>query len=57
MTIDVAADRALMNKPLNDVNALIENMAQNHYQWGVNTLLYKIHNGGEGCTKLVPSII
>jgi hypothetical protein len=34
MAIDVAAGGALMNKPFNDVYGLIEDMAQNHYQWG-----------------------
>jgi len=33
MTVDAAADRALMNKNYIDAYALIEDMAQNHYQW------------------------
>jgi len=34
MTINVVAEGALMYNPLNDVYALIEDMAQNHYRWG-----------------------
>ena len=34
MTLDAAAGGALMNKRFNDPYALIEDMAQNHYQWG-----------------------
>ncbi|XP_050884395.1 uncharacterized protein LOC127087542 [Lathyrus oleraceus] len=34
MTIDAAASGALMNKPYPEACALIEDMAQNHYQWG-----------------------
>ena len=34
MTIDAAAGGALMNKPYPEACALIEDMAQNHYQWG-----------------------
>lgn len=34
MTLDAAAGGALMNKPFNDAYSLIEDMAQNHYQWG-----------------------
>jgi len=33
MTVDAAAGGALMNKNLTAVYALIEDMAQNHYQW------------------------
>ncbi|XP_050889036.1 uncharacterized protein LOC127094220 [Lathyrus oleraceus] len=33
MSIDVAAGGALLNKPYPDACALIEDMAQNHYQW------------------------
>jgi len=33
-TIDAAAGGALMNKSFNDVYGLIDDMAQNHYQWG-----------------------
>ena len=32
--IDVAASGALMDKPFNEAHHLIENVAQNHYQWG-----------------------
>ena len=35
MTIDVVADSALKNKPYPDACGLIEDMAQNHYQWGM----------------------
>jgi len=31
--VDAAADGALMNKTYTSTYALIENMAQNHYQW------------------------
>jgi hypothetical protein len=34
MTIDAAAGGALMDKPFLEAYQLIENMAQNHYQWG-----------------------
>lgn len=34
MTIDAAAGGALMNKPYPKACALIEDMAQNYYQWG-----------------------
>ncbi|MCH97087.1 hypothetical protein A2U01_0018080, partial [Trifolium medium] len=34
MTIDAAAGGTLMNNPFNDAYGLIEDMAQNHYQWG-----------------------
>jgi len=34
MTIDAAAGGALMNKPFAEAWGLIEDMAQNHYQWG-----------------------
>ncbi|XP_050915000.1 uncharacterized protein LOC127129945 [Lathyrus oleraceus] len=34
MTIDAAVDGALMSKPYPEACALIEDMAQNHYQWG-----------------------
>ena len=34
MTIDAAAGGALMDKPFQEAYELIENMAQNHYQWG-----------------------
>jgi hypothetical protein len=34
MTIDAAAGGELMDKPYNQAYQLIENMAQNHYQWG-----------------------
>src|SRR4051812_11480585 len=33
-TIDAAAGGALMDKPHDEAYNLIENMAQNHYQWG-----------------------
>ena len=33
MTIDAAAGRSLMNKNYTAAYALIEDMAQNHYQW------------------------
>lgn len=35
MTIDVVAGDALMNKPYPEAYALIDDMAQNHYQWGM----------------------
>jgi hypothetical protein len=34
MSIDAAAGGALMNKPYPEACDLIEDMAQNHYQWG-----------------------
>lgn len=34
MTIDVAADRALMNKPFDKAYALIKDIVQNQYLWG-----------------------
>ncbi|MCI87343.1 putative transposable element protein, partial [Trifolium medium] len=34
MTIDDAAGGALMDKSYDEAKKLIENMAQNHYQWG-----------------------
>ena len=34
LSLDVAAGGALMDKPYNEAYQLIENMAQNHYQWG-----------------------
>ncbi|CAJ2652576.1 unnamed protein product [Trifolium pratense] len=34
LTIDAAAGGALMDKPYQEATQLIENMAQNHYQWG-----------------------
>lgn len=48
MTINASAEWALMNKPFNDVYVLIEDMAQNHYQWGSEcTLVEKnIQRGG-----------
>ena len=33
MTVDAAAGGALMNKNYTEAYALIEDMAQNHYQW------------------------
>ncbi|XP_020243612.1 uncharacterized protein LOC109821792 isoform X2 [Asparagus officinalis] len=33
MTVDAAAGGALMNKTIDDAYTLIEDMAQNHYQW------------------------
>jgi len=33
MTVDTAADGALMNKNYTEAYTLIEDMAQNHYQW------------------------
>lgn len=35
MTIDAVAGGALMNKPYPEAFALIEDMGQNHYQWGI----------------------
>ena len=34
LSIDAAAGGTLMDKPYDEANQLIENMAQNHYQWG-----------------------
>ncbi|XP_058761643.1 uncharacterized protein LOC131635058 [Vicia villosa] len=34
LSLDAAAGGALMDKPYNESYQLIENMAQNHYQWG-----------------------
>lgn len=33
MTQDVVAEGALMNKPFDESYALIDDMAQNYYQW------------------------
>ena len=33
MTVDAVADGALMNKNYTEAYALIDDMAQNHYQW------------------------
>lgn len=34
MTIDAAAEGALIDKLINETYQLIENMSHNHYQWG-----------------------
>lgn len=34
MNLNVAAGGALMDKPYDEAYELIENMAQNHFQWG-----------------------
>lgn len=34
LTLDDVVDSSLMDKPYQDAHQLIENMAQNHYQWG-----------------------
>ncbi|XP_050915546.1 uncharacterized protein LOC127130612 [Lathyrus oleraceus] len=34
MNLNVATDGALMDKPYEDAYQLIENMVQNHFQWG-----------------------
>ncbi|XP_058768516.1 uncharacterized protein LOC131642256 [Vicia villosa] len=49
MSIDAAAGRALMNKPYPDACALIEDMAQNHAQWGIEraTVEKKESHGGK----------
>ena len=48
MTIGAAAGGALMNKPYPEACALIEDMAQNHYQWGTEraTVEKKESQGG-----------
>lgn len=48
MTIDAATEEVLMNKPFNDAYALIENMAQNHYQWGSQRTLVEKSQPKEG---------
>ena len=49
MSIDAAAGGALMNKPYPDACALIEDMAQNHAQWGLEraTVEKKESHGGK----------
>ncbi|XP_058766949.1 uncharacterized protein LOC131640578 [Vicia villosa] len=49
MSIDAAAGGALMNKPYPDACALIEDMAQNHAQWGIEraTVEKKESHGGK----------
>ena len=49
MSIDAAAGGALMNKPYLEACALIEDMAQNHYQWGTEraTVEKKETQGGK----------
>ncbi|XP_058749720.1 uncharacterized protein LOC131622697 [Vicia villosa] len=49
MSIDAAAGGALMNKPYPDACALIEDMAQNHVQWGIErvTVEKKESHGGK----------
>jgi len=39
MTIDAAAGGSLMNKNYTEAYALIEDMAQNHYQWSNETTI------------------
>lgn len=34
MTVDAAVGGDFIDKPFHEAYALIENMAQNHYQWG-----------------------
>lgn len=34
MTFDIAEGKALMNKTFDESYALIEDISQNHYQWG-----------------------
>ncbi|XP_058742185.1 uncharacterized protein LOC131614643 [Vicia villosa] len=49
MSIDAAAVGVLMNKPYPDACALIEDMAQNHAQWGIEraTVEKKESHGGK----------
>ncbi|GAU39887.1 hypothetical protein TSUD_397240 [Trifolium subterraneum] len=48
LTIDVAAGGALMDKDFNGAHQLIDNMAQNHYQWGSErTLVEKSQTKGD----------
>lgn len=44
MIIDIVAERALMNKAFIDAYALIDIMAQNHYQWEANALPLRKYN-------------
>ncbi|XP_058769282.1 uncharacterized protein LOC131643146 [Vicia villosa] len=58
MSIDAAAGGALMNKPYPDACALIEDMVQNHYQWGAEraTVEKKETQGGThevGCKDMM----
>ena len=48
MTIDATSGGALMKKPYPEACALIEDMAQNHYQWGTEraTMEKKEPQGG-----------
>lgn len=43
MKLDAAASDALMDKPYEDAYQLIENMAQNHFQWGGANFYRKIN--------------
>ncbi|XP_058764753.1 uncharacterized protein LOC131638223 [Vicia villosa] len=51
LTIDAAAGGALMDKAYADAYALIESMAQNHYQWGSERAQSEKISGEKSSTK------
>ncbi|XP_058742467.1 uncharacterized protein LOC131614954 [Vicia villosa] len=51
LTIDAAAGGALMDKEYADAYALIESMAQNHYQWGSERARSEKTSGEKSSTK------
>jgi len=57
MTIDAAAGGALMDKPFQEAYELIENIAQNHYQWGSERTPVEKSQPKEECMKSATVII
>jgi len=61
MTVDAVAGGTLMNKNYTAAYALIEDMAQNHYQWTIEraSLLLLLHplKKRQICIKFLPLII
>jgi len=60
MIVDVTAGGALMNKNYTTTYALIEDMAQNHYQWINERAITAIPSPSKKrqvCTKFLPLII
>lgn len=51
MTIGVVVGGALMDKPYNEAYQLIENMAQNHHQWGAEHVKIEKTSQREACSK------
>lgn len=52
MTVDVVTRWALMDKPFSEAYKLIENMAQNHYQWGCKHTLVEKSQTKDGIYKV-----